>query len=180
MSPCHVYELENYVELILFCSERKIDLIDLRLDEITHLLQNLHTRERGRVEERPESTNNHLTVQTSTSFSSPSENANHKPSDSPAVGGESSLANHSSFANDYLRQAIHTGNGALQSSNLEMNDFLNTLHQIVDGLKQASVATEMAYPLAKPSIRECELPSIEKTVNLIHNMKSKFAPSQLE
>lgn len=98
-------------------------------------------------------------------------------SKSPLVDGESSLADHSSFANDYLQQAIYTSNSALQKPSVEMDGFLKTLHQIIAGLKQQPMAAEMIYPdsLSSPkfSFGDLTLPPIQKIVDLIRNLKSE-------
>lgn len=101
-------------------------------------------------------------------------------SDSPAVEGESSLAAHSAFANEFLQNAFR--NDSIQdSASLEMRHTLASLHHVVDSLKQHNGATSMSYPDAHPipyvSFRGNELPPIQMTVALIRAAKGD-SPTQ--
>lgn len=158
-------------------SENKIDLLDHRLNEITQLLQNLHNADEKRQAER--NPKNPSSWPMTGQIPTPSSQVTQQPTpNSPLVDGESSLADHSSFANDYLRQAIYTSNSALPKSSVEMDGFLKTLHHIIDGLKQQPMAAEMVYPdsLSSPkfSFGDLTLPPIQKIVDLIRNLKSEL------
>lgn len=85
------------------------------------------------------------------------------------VGGESSLAAHSAFACDFMHQVA--GSTALQTPGSEMRGNLDALSHIVSSMREQTVASEMAYPHARPNQRPGptgrELPPIKKTVELI-------------
>lgn len=94
------------------------------------------------------------------------------------VEGDSSLAAHSVFANEFLQKAVRTG--SLQDSSLEMRETLDSLHHIVSTLKNQTGATELKYPNARPVQRApipgVELPPIEKTVAIFRLLKSERIP----
>lgn len=161
-------------------SERKIDLIERRLDEVTHLLQALCTCERPQctaLHQNEENSETTIQYQMPTASSTTSGHVIQSASHSPVVEGNSSLATHSSFANDYLQNAIRTNSGSLLDSNPEMGDILNHLHQIIDNLKQRPAAIEMPFSRAGPVrnlyLHECKLPPIEKVASLIRNVSSE-------
>lgn len=172
----------NVANLNCTFSERKIDIIDHRLEEVTQLLRKLQTSDQQRPA-RLSVPRSHNSPQGSTQYqhsmgvSTPFGQASQIATDSPIVEGEPSLATHSSFASDYLRQAIRTRTGSLQDPSLDMGEILDSLHHMVQGLKRQATATEAPYPHARvgtrPSLQDCQLPPIEKTVALINSVMSK-------
>ncbi|KAF7542595.1 hypothetical protein G7Z17_g11445 [Cylindrodendrum hubeiense] len=171
---------EPFVNPPLFVSfpcEKKIDLLDKRLEEVTQLLQSRQTDLTSPGSQSAPSCKsparvipNQIPAEPLNSF----ENIVQSSSDSPVVEGESSLATQSAFANDFLRNAVHKH--STQDSSLELRETLDGLHRIINSMKHQSVAVEMAYPNAKPTvcspIQDYELPPIQKTVALIQVIKN--------
>lgn len=95
--------------------------------------------------------------------------------DSPVIEGESSLAAHGEFANEFLKNAV--GTESLQGASLELRETLDSLHHIVSSLKQQTAATEMSYPYARlvprPTLKNHELPPIQTAVSIIRECESK-------
>lgn len=157
----------------------KIDIIDRRLEEVRQLLRNFDTKSlSASAQLAPENENRTGLVQghMSTTYSTPFEQVVQPASDSPVVEGESSLAAQSVFANNFLRNSVQAHSP--QDSNLELCETLDSLHHIVNSLKQRTAATEMVYPNAKSvlrfSLRNYELPPIQKTTALIRAAKSEY------
>ncbi|KAL6410631.1 hypothetical protein AUP68_07059 [Ilyonectria robusta] len=158
--------------------EKKIDAIDRRLEGVTQLLQDLQMNF-PTLGAQPtlfkESPADSPTPCIPTSTSAHLGHVTMVASDSPAVEGESSLAAHSAFANEFLQNAFR--NDSIQdSASLEMQHTLASLHHVVDSLKQHNGATSMSYPDAHPipcvSFRGNELPPIQMTVALIRAAKA--------
>ncbi|KAM5375809.1 hypothetical protein ACJZ2D_005865 [Fusarium nematophilum] len=151
------------VTLAALASEKKIDQIDRRLEAVIGLLQNLKTNP------RPEDARQTPTVQSL----APSPSTYTARPASAVVVGDSSLAAHSAFANDFAQKAA--GTQSLRSSALDMQETLEALSQVVDALKQQTVANEMAYPHARPVQRPAiggrELPPFQKALAVIRLAK---------
>lgn len=131
----------------------------------------------GQPVAREKSTPTDRTSQPSaSSTSTPFGHAVQPASDSPVIEGESSLAAHSVFANEFLQNAV--GTGALQGASLEMRETLDSLHHIVSALKQQPPASELSYTSAnqvpRPTLPGIQLPPIQKTVPIIRRSKSEF------
>ena len=81
------------------------------------------------------------------------------------VEGESSLTAHSVFANDLLQKVVN------RDSLPEMRERIDALRHIVDSLKKQPAADEMRYPHARPvrpvAVEGCELPPIDKTLQVL-------------
>ncbi|KAF7550475.1 hypothetical protein G7046_g8006 [Stylonectria norvegica] len=154
--------------------EKKIDLLDRRLQGVTRLLEDL-TVNWSQSGSKP-SNNTSTTARTPKSNTSTPYGHATLPSDSdsPLVEGESSLTAHSVFAHEFLQEAVRTS--SLQDSSLEMGETLGSLLHIVDTLKKQTPSTEMIYPHARPVQRHyalsCELPPIQKAVALMSAGKS--------
>ncbi|KAK7421255.1 hypothetical protein QQZ08_010032 [Neonectria magnoliae] len=153
-------------------SERKIDVIDRRLDEVTQLLQSLNTGlldAGARPFRTTPSEENKTKPLVPTESSRPFGRVFESASDSPVNDGESSLAAHSVFANEFFQKAARTG--SVQNSSLEMREILDSLQHIVDSLKRQTTATTMSYPNAKKtthiSLRNYEVPPIRKAVAIL-------------
>lgn len=177
-------------------SERKIDLIDRRLEGVIRLLEDLKTNlpsaasaptqqpPRQISNDRPNGdarTNAATTISTATatistsSVSTPSSRALPHIPEASVVEGDSSLSAHSVFANDFLRKVVNTD--SLQDASLELRETLDSLYHIVNALKQPTASSETTYPHArKPSHRPSsrgsfEMPPIEKAVAMIRLAK---------
>lgn len=159
-------------------SERKIDLIDRRLEAVTQLLRDMKMNMPSipptsqKDTPSPDTAGGQPSAQP---VSTPFSHAAQPAADSPVVEGESSLAAHGAFANEFLKNAVNTG--ALQGASLELRETLDSLHHIVTSLKQQTVSTEMNYPNAtifpRPSLKGSEMPPIQKAVALIRQCESK-------
>jgi hypothetical protein len=94
------------------------------------------------------------------------------------VEGDSSLTAHSVFANNLLQKLVD------QDADLELRDTLETLRHLVDAMKKQPAAYEMTYPNVKagsPSaseaFRQCELPPIQQTVQMLNLAKGTSTDS---
>ncbi|KAF7548399.1 hypothetical protein G7Z17_g7083 [Cylindrodendrum hubeiense] len=163
--------------------ERKIDLIDRRLEGVTRLLQEMKTSMPASSAHlaalSKDSPLDKTSQPSASSTSTPFGHAVQPASDSPVIEGESSLAAHSVFANEFLQNAV--GTSSLQDAGLEMRETLDSLHHIVNALKQQPAASELSYALAykvpRPTLPGIKLPPIQKTVSVIRRCKNN--PSEI-
>ncbi|KAK4039663.1 hypothetical protein C8A01DRAFT_46920 [Parachaetomium inaequale] len=157
--------MPTWVELT---SEKKIDLIDRRLDGVVRLLEELKTQ---RLSPSPAPTvpANPPTSNTAAS-SSPASHGNQTDATGTMVEGESSLTAHSVFANDFLQKVVS------RDSRPEMRERIEALRHMVEALKKQPAAHEMTYPHAKPvrprPLEGCDLPPIEVTLQVLKLAKS--------
>ncbi|ROT38994.1 fungal-specific transcription factor domain-containing protein [Sodiomyces alkalinus F11] len=169
--------------------ERKIDLIDRRLEGVIRLLEDLKTNlPASNTQPQPPTQNfndsSHAgvkanptaTISTSTCPcpTPPNHALPHIPGGS-VIEGDSSLTAHSVFANEFLQKVVNTE--SLQDASLEMRETLDSLHHIVNALKQPTASSEMTYPnarrLPRPSSKHgSEMPPITKAVAMIRLAKS--------
>ncbi|PNH38136.1 hypothetical protein VD0004_g8669 [Verticillium dahliae] len=165
--------------------ERKIDLIDRRLDGVVRLLEDLKLNwpppasQPSQSQTASTSNPSPAARNVQSSFSTPSSHGAQSVPAGPVVEGDSSLAAHSVFANEFLQKVVNTGD--LQGSGLELRETLNSLHHIVDALKQQTTTSEMAYPHGKPTSRPvfqtADLPPIKKAVALLRTATSQWLAS---
>lgn len=147
---------------MLLSSEKKIDLIDRRLDGVVQLLGELKTHL---------SSPSPATIPYTAASSSPASHSSHPNHGShpeatgTVVEGESSLTAHSVFANELLQKVVSG------DSRPEMRERIDALRTMVEAMKKQPAAHEMSYPNAKPirpvAIEGCELPPIEKTLQAL-------------
>jgi anti-sigma factor ChrR (cupin superfamily) len=87
------------------------------------------------------------------------------------VEGESSLTAHSVFANDLLQKVMS------KDSRPEMRERIEALRDMVESMKKQPAAHEMTYPHAKPirppALEGCELPPIDKTLQVLKLVKCR-------
>ncbi|RTE75149.1 hypothetical protein BHE90_010393 [Fusarium euwallaceae] len=143
--------------------EKKIDRIDGQLQAVIGLLKDLKTSPPSQPQ-----TARHTSCE-------PSPGNYTTPSTSAVIEGDSSLAAHCSFANDFVQQAA--GAEPLPSSSaLDMQETLEALSRVVDALKLPTVSDEMAYPHARPvqrpNIGGRELPPFQNALTVIRLAKS--------
>ncbi|KAJ0158667.1 putative transcriptional regulatory protein C11D3.07c [Colletotrichum tanaceti] len=167
--------------------EKKIDLIDRRLDGVVRLLEDLKLH--FPVSSSATSTSNPLETSTfapkpvhlqpktiASSISTPASHANSVQTSDPMVEGESSMTAQSIFAHDFLQKAVGD-----DSSVLEMRETLDALHSLVDALKQQPAIHELTYPHARPIARlalgDCEMPPVQSAVNAIREAKGVPEPN---
>ncbi|KAL3259781.1 hypothetical protein ABHI18_005089 [Aspergillus niger] len=155
------------------CRTRKIDLIDSRLEKAIRLLEKLQASELSDGSSWPLG-NSQISTQTPLSVSTPaSDSTQTKWAHGQAVEGDSSLAAHSAFANEFLQKVVATN--SLQASSPELCDTLDELSSI---LTQGDVAgDELAYPHARPIQRAnlpgYEMPPLKKAIALIRMANAK-------
>ncbi|KAM0343698.1 hypothetical protein ACHAPU_008289 [Fusarium lateritium] len=160
-------------------SERKIDIIDRRLEALTELMRDMKM---NMPSANLQPTQNHTPNSEATrqspapaSSSTPYGHLTKLDADSPVIEGESSLAAHGEFANEFFKNAV--GTESLQGASLELRETLDSLHHIVNSLKQQTAATEMSYPYARPSPRPTlkthELPPIQTSVSIIRECETE-------
>ncbi|AEO57210.1 fungal-specific transcription factor-like protein [Thermothelomyces thermophilus ATCC 42464] len=87
------------------------------------------------------------------------------------VEGESSLTAHSVFANNLLQKVAST------DSRPEVRERIDALRNMVESMEKQPAAREMAYPHAKPvrpvTLEGCDVPPIEKTLQLLKLTKAQ-------
>ncbi|CAI7669817.1 unnamed protein product [Penicillium manginii] len=157
--------------------ERKIDLIDSRLEKAIRLLEKLQASELSDGSSRPPG-NSQISTQTPPSVSTPaSDSTQTKWAHGQVAEGDSSLAAHSAFANEFLQKVIATN--PLQASSPEL---CNTLDELSSILTQGDGAVdELAYPHARPiqrvNLPGYEMPPLKKAIALIRMAKGTPPPS---
>ncbi|KAF5689906.1 fungal specific transcription factor factor domain-containing protein [Fusarium circinatum] len=163
--------------------ERKIDLIDSRLERAIGLLEKLRPSEPFNDSSRSPR-NPRASDKAPSSVSTPaSDSTQPKRAHGQVVKGDSSLAAHSAFANEFLQKVAATD--SLQDSSPELCDTLDELSSILT--KEAVAGHELAYPHARPiqgaSLPEYEMPPFKKAIALIRLAKGvswiyQFLPFQ--
>ncbi|KAF4441897.1 hypothetical protein F53441_11857 [Fusarium austroafricanum] len=158
--------------------ERKIDIIDRRLEALTELMRDMKMNMPTNIQTNQSNTpNSDVTRQSSAqaSSSTPYGHLTQLTADSPVIEGESSLAAHGEFANEFFKNAV--GTESLQGASLELRETLDSLHHIVNSLKQQTAATEMSYPYARsmprPTLKNNNLPPIQTAVVLIRECETE-------
>jgi hypothetical protein len=157
-------------------SEKKIDLIDRRLDGVVRLLEELktqlpaHSQAPPAHSQAPPATRSAAASAPNTVAStSPSSHGSHGNHSTEITGtvveGESSLTAHSVFANDLLQKVVS------RDSRPEMHERAEALRHMVEAMKKQPADHEMTYPHAKlirPAAPPgCDLPPIEKTLEVL-------------
>ncbi|KAH7142734.1 fungal-specific transcription factor domain-containing protein [Dactylonectria estremocensis] len=156
--------------------EKKIDIIDDRLRDVTKLLQNLtvHLSANTSPSNPLKDASMQDTVMPGRTISF-GYSASPETSVGPAVEGESSLSAHSVFVNDFVQNVVKTD--SLQGSTPEIRETLDALSQVVSASKRQLEEFETAYPRAtsvpRPQPQRFELPPIHKVVPLVRLAKSQ-------
>ncbi|KAM0239183.1 hypothetical protein ACHAPO_003154 [Fusarium lateritium] len=161
------------------CRTRKIDIIDRRLETLTELMRDMKTNMSSANSQPSQNTTpNSNPPRQSPAQSSTSTHYGHLAqltADSPVIEGESSLAAHGEFANEFLKNAV--GTESLQGASLELRETLDSLHHIVSSLKQQTAAMEMSFPYARPvprpPFKTNGLPPIQTAVALIRECETE-------
>lgn len=151
-------------------SEKKIDQIDRRLDEIVGLLQKLplNTEQTSHASlQSPGGSQGTLLADTGVEASS-------------VMEGESSLAAQFTFADNFMRKVAGGNSLSSNSPGEELQENLKVLSRIVSSYKQHPFTDEIVYPHARlvkrPSFYGCELPPIQETVKVIRVAECGFLP----
>ncbi|RFN44628.1 fungal specific transcription factor domain-containing protein [Fusarium flagelliforme] len=163
--------------------ERKIDLIDSRLERAIGLLEKLRASEPFNDSSRSHS-NPRASYQAPSSISTPaSDSTQPKRAHGQVVEGDSSLTAHSAFANEFLQRVAATD--SLQVSSPELCDTIDELSSILT--KEAVADNELAYPHARPTrvvnLPNSDMPPFKKAIALIRLAKGigwiyQFLPFQ--
>ncbi|KAG5804795.1 hypothetical protein H9Q74_002623 [Fusarium xylarioides] len=151
--------------------ERKIDLIDSRLERAIGLLEKLRPSDPFNDSSRSPR-NPRVSDQAPSSVSTPaSDSTQPKRAHGQVVEGDSSLAAHSAFANEFLQKVAATD--SLQDSSPELCDTLDELSSMLT--KEAVTGHELAYAHARPiqgaNLPEHEMPPFKKAIALIRLAK---------
>lgn len=98
------------------------------------------------------------------------------PNPLPGSQSDSTMAAHSEFAHDIVQKTV-TADPSM-SHNPEMRKFFNELKDTIRSFGPSGLPTETSYPYAtpiqRPSLRGCEMPPIEKVVEVIRNPNCKL------
>lgn len=94
----------------------------------------------------------------------------------PGTQSDSTMAAHSEFAHDIIQRTVTTDPS--MSDNPEMRKFFDELKDTIRSFGPSGLPTETSYPHAtpiqRPSLRGCEMPPIEKVVEVIRNPNCKL------
>lgn len=167
----HLRDLSVKFNTCFRLSEQKIDHIDRRLDGVLLLLQELKAQ---RLSTSPRPNETVATIRTANSLASPVSHVSHATHATQAraagvsgtvVEGDSSITAHSVFASDLVQKAVS------KDSRPEMRERLDALGRILEAMRKQPAAHEMTYPHAKPvpppAMPRCDLPPIEKTLQVL-------------
>ncbi|KAF9874828.1 hypothetical protein CkaCkLH20_07522 [Colletotrichum karsti] len=160
--------------------EKKIDLIDRRLDGVVRLLEDLKLQLPTAATITAAASSASAATGSAPLPSQPvvaptSTPANHADivqATGYMVEGESSMTAQSIFAHEFLRKTVGDA-----SSVLEMRETLDALHSLVEALKQQPTAHELTYPhariLRRPAFSDCEMPPVQSAVGIIRDGKAQ-------
>ncbi|KIL84037.1 fungal specific transcription factor domain-containing protein [Fusarium avenaceum] len=170
--PClsaswHGVDFQQSAMLVVRASERKIDLIDNRLQKAIGLLEKLQAGESS-SESSKRYRSPQTSAQTSHSISTPaSDSTQPKRAYDQVVEGGSSLTAHSAFANEFLQQVAATS--CLRDSSPELSNTIDELSSIL--VQDDTAGDELAYPHARPiqqpTLPANEMPPFKKAIALI-------------
>ncbi|TDZ59899.1 putative transcriptional regulatory protein [Colletotrichum trifolii] len=165
---------------ISFSSEKKIDLIDRRLDGVVRLLEDLKLQlpkaapaEAAAELPKPAPLNAVPVTQrpVASSAATPASHGSSTQTTDPMLEGESSMTAQSIFAHEFLQKTVGDA-----SSVLELRETLDSLHSLVEALKQQPAAHELTYPRARPvprpSFSHYEMPPVQSAVAVIREAKA--------
>ena len=167
VSPVHKLGMGSRLKSIVpFGSEKKIDRIERQLDSVICALQSLQSQLRSTTggPKLPEDT-------APISSASSASNAEISGTTDPVIEGGSSLTAQSVFANNFLQRVVTTDSAPA------MQERLDDLVHVVEAMQKQPASQEMTYPNAKPikpvSLDGCELPPIDKTLQVLRLTQRK-------
>lgn len=147
-------------------SERKIDVIDRRLNDVVRMLQDLKTERQTSTGPEPA---NHTPPFTRAQSSTPAGHAVKTEADDPVIEGDASITEQGVFANEFLNKVVNTE--LLQDASLELRETLDSLRHIMSTMKQQSSSGSTTYsnaaPVPGPSKPAGEMPPIDKVVSMV-------------
>lgn len=151
--------------------------MDRRLDDVVKMLEELkcNMSAKSHSSNKPANTPEHTT--------SPTENQPASSGHSVELNrtklssqSDSTMAAHSEFAHDFIQKTVTTDPS--MNHNPEMREAFTALKDTIKSFGLSGFPTELSFPHAtpiqRPSLRGCEMPPIEKVVELIRNPNCKL------
>lgn len=153
-------------------SERKIDQIEARLGNIEALLKNISS---SAVTDASKFIH---TPQTDVNVPTAASNADYDSSDEEsALGGDSGLTVHTTFASEFLERAVKRA--PLRALNPKMETALANLSQLVEMQKHRSISHGPRFPLQQPvppgGVSKLPMPPLATVVSLLKHVKCEAA-----
>lgn len=203
--PClpHIPPLPHAYKGGAYNSERKIDRIENRLTEVIGVLKTLaaatpHTQQFKSSSSHldvstPDSTATRLTLTPGTAHEStaltPATSSGHgcykknlPQGQESKFEGETSMAAHTDFANNFLQRAVRSN--PLTDFRLEMDDTLSALRTLVETQNRTSSSDEALYPNARPIDRgqvwDRPLPDMYLTMTCLRISKGWYERSLIK
>ncbi|KAL6900133.1 hypothetical protein GGI43DRAFT_58953 [Trichoderma evansii] len=151
--------------------ERKIDQIEARLGNIEVLLKNISNSTTG----TDASKLIHTPATTDLNIPTTSSNADYDSgSEESALGGDSGLTVHTTFASEFLERAVKRA--PLRALNPKMETALANLSQLVDMQKKRSISHGPRFPLQQPvppgGVSKLAMPPVGTVVSLLKYVKT--------
>ncbi|UKZ47839.1 hypothetical protein TrVGV298_002071 [Trichoderma virens] len=149
--------------------ERKIDQIEARLGNIEALLKNISSSTHTDASKFIHTPQTDITIPTAAS------NADYDSSDEEsALGGDSGLTVHTTFASEFLERAVKRA--PLQALNPKMETALANLSQLVEMQKHRSISHGPRFPLQQPvppgGVSKLPMPPLATVVSLLKHVKA--------
>lgn len=159
--------------LLSLLSERKIDQIETRLGNIEALLKNISSStatDASKFIHTPATTTDFNNIHTTSS------NADYdSASEESAIGGDSGLTVHTTFASEFLERAVKRA--PLRALNPKMETALANLSQLVEMQKKRSISHGPRFPLQQPvppgGVSKLAMPPQGTVAALLRHVKSK-------
>ncbi|KAG6072724.1 hypothetical protein E4U16_005160 [Claviceps sp. LM84 group G4] len=161
--------------ILLVLSERKIDSIEARLGNIEILLKNIASPSASGQFQFDSSTLQNTPQTGSSSAPTAGSTFEYESSDDEsALGGDSGLVAHTTFAREFLEKAVDRI--SLQSISSKMAAGLTNLSHLVEMQKRRSISHGPRFPLQRPvpqgGISKMPMPPMQAVVSLLKHAKS--------
>lgn len=151
--------------------------MDRRLDDVVKMLEELkyNISANSHSSNKPAHTPEH-TISPTEDQSGRSGHPVELNSTKPSSQSDSTMAAHSEFAHDFIQKTVTTDPS--MNHNPEMRKAFGALKDTIRSFGLSGFPAEMSFPHAtpiqRPSLRGCEMPPIEKVVELIRNPNCKL------
>lgn len=164
--------------VLLVLSERKIDSIEARLGNIEILLKNIASPSASGQFQFDSSTLQNTPQTGSSSVPTAGSTFEYESSDDEsALGGDSGLVAHTTFAREFLEKAVDRI--SLQSISPKMAAGLTNLSHLVEMQKRRSISHGPRFPLQRPvpqgGISKMPMPPMQAVVSLLKHAKCTYA-----
>lgn len=165
-------------------SERKIDQIESRLGNIEGLLRDLSTRnlsapESCRFANTPQSGASVPTVAPSSVCYDPVTGGYDSSDEESAFGGDSALAAQTTFASEFLENAVERTSPRDVSP--RMKDALNNLKRLVEMQNRQSISHGPRFPCQQPvppgGLGQLKMPPMDIVVSLLRHIRGNPTPN---